>query len=232
MYSKVVIAFGGSTLFDKNGFPSVEVLKPLRKELEALANEGVALAVVVGGGKPSRMYVLRARELGLSDGICDLIAIAVTRVNAMLLSALLGKTCASLKPPSTIEEAVTMFTPGKVLVMGGTEPGQTTDAVAAKLAECSLADLLVLVKDVGGIYTDDPKVNPNATLLKQVTISRLKEMVSRVGLKAATSYVVDPVAIEVIGRSSVKTVVTGYEPGSLLKLVKEGVFKGTEIIRG
>ena len=232
MYSKVVIAFGGSTLSDKNGFPSVEVLKPLRKELEALANEGVAIAVVVGGGKPSRMYVSRARELGLSDGICDLIAIAVTRVNAMLLSALLGKTHASLKPPSTIEEAITMFTPGKVLVMGGTEPGQTTDAVAAKLAECSLADLLVLVKDVGGVYTDDPKVNPNATLLKKVTISRLKEMVSRVGLKAATSYVVDPIAIEIIERSGVKTVVTGYEPGSLLKLVKKGVFKGTEIIRG
>jgi len=56
----------------------------------------------------------------------------------------------------------------------------TSDSIAAYIAGKLEADKLLLVKDVDGIFDDDPKLNPNAKLLDKVTVREL------IGLKGKT----------------------------------------------
>ena len=55
--------------------------------------------------------------------------------------------------------------PGRIVVMGGVAVGQTTDAVAALLAEYVRADRLIVATSVDGVYTADPEKDPDAKKL-------------------------------------------------------------------
>jgi len=61
------------------------------------------------------------------------------KLNSSLLVAALGS-AAPQEVPSSYAQAVRLASPGRVVVMGGVAPGQTTDAVAALLAEYVRAD--------------------------------------------------------------------------------------------
>ena len=77
-------------------------------------------------------------------------------MNATLLIAALGE-AAYPKVAESHSEAKKFAESKKIVVMGGITPGQTTDAVAAVLAERVHADVFVNVTSVNGIYDKDPK---------------------------------------------------------------------------
>jgi len=61
--------------------------------------------------------------------------------------------------------------------MGGTEPGHSTDAVAALLAECVRADLFINASDIDGIYDKDPKKSRDAKRREKMSAEDLLELV-------------------------------------------------------
>src|SRR3989441_11713549 len=63
-----------------------------------------------------------------------------------------------------------------VVVMGGLQPGQSTNAVATLAAEITRAKVLVNATDVDGVYTEDPKKNPRAKLLRTIHVGKLLEL--------------------------------------------------------
>src|SRR6056297_3626971 len=136
---RVVISIGGSILapeLDSNRVAAhAEVI-------ESLAAEGCEVGLVVGGGGVARDYIGAARDLGANEVQLDQLGIDVTRINARLLIAALGPRV-DPKPAHTYEDAGDSIRRGDVSVMGGVSPGQTTDAVAAALAEYVNADLLI-----------------------------------------------------------------------------------------
>ncbi|MGZ4926626.1 MAG: UMP kinase, partial [Halobacteriota archaeon] len=148
---KAVISVGGSviapTLSQEKFLEYAEVIKEL-----AQAN---TLFIVTGGGKAARDYIQAARSMGASEAVCDLIGIALSRVNARLLISALSN-AAFQDIPHDYREAETAMASGKVVVMGGVAPGQTTDAVSAILSEYVQTDLLVIATSVDGVYTADP----------------------------------------------------------------------------
>jgi uridylate kinase len=92
-----------------------------------------------------------------------------------------------------------------ITVMGGTHPGHTTDTVSAMLADRGDAKELLILTNVDGVYTSDPKKDPDAERLDRITTSQLVDIVSEGPYKAGSTAVVDPVAAGIIHRGGILT---------------------------
>ena len=169
---KVVISLGGSILI-----PSLEnhTIKEYVPVLRKIAKKH-RLYVVVGGGGEARRYISITRELGIDEGTSDEVGILITRLNATMLIAALGED-AYPKVAESHAEAKKFAETGKIVVMGGITPGQTTDAVAAVLAERVGASVFINATSVDGIYTADPRKDPEATRFDEMTPKKLLEIV-------------------------------------------------------
>ncbi len=155
----------------------------------------VRIYVVCGGGKTARYYASTAAELGGTVYQMDQLGIGATRLNAGLLGLALGEWCYP-DVPLTVEEAARRSKEGKIVVMGGTEPGHTTDGVAAMLAKEVGAKRIVNATSVDAVYSDDPKINSRAERYSEITIDRLEELVyGEHG--ASKSGVFDPLGVKI-----------------------------------
>ncbi len=223
---KVVIDIGGSIFASPI---DINYIKRFSELLIKLRGEGYKLMVVVGGGKTAKDYISTARALGGGSKLLDEVGIAITRVNAMLLLAALGEHAVT-RIPGKVEDAL----PGdKILVMGGTRPGQTTDAVAAELASRHGAELLLVASNVDGVYTDDPRINPRAGLISELTSEELVELVSARHHEPGYSGVIDPTAAKIIHRSRIRTAfVHGTYLDNMVKAIKGEDFRGTRVVPG
>ncbi|KXB04426.1 uridylate kinase [candidate division MSBL1 archaeon SCGC-AAA382A13] len=220
-----VINLGGSVLA-----PSLE-----KENFEEYANSLREIAkqeqlfIVTGGGVKAREYIGVARELGVNEAVCDKIGIDVTRLNARLLISAL-KSEAYPDPPKSYKEAENAMALDKIIVMGGVIPGQSTDAVAAILAEYVQADQIIFATSVNGVYDKDPNLNGDAKKIDKLSPTKLVKIVMETEIKAGSKAVVDPLAAKVIERSKIPTVVmNGKDPEAIKKAVLENKHQGTII---
>lgn len=219
----LVYSLGGSILAGRDA----ESLKEYAAALKNLA-EKHQIFVVVGGGKIAREYIEKARALQASEAFCDLLGIGATKLNAMILIAALGEASAP-EPAETYARALEASAAGKIVVLGGMQPGQTTDAVAALLAEYVHADKLIVATSVDGVYSADPGVDPKAKKFDQMTFGDLVRLSMETRLSAGSRSPVDPLAAKIIERSSIPTVVVHGGDAENLKRGAEGGHSGTEI---
>lgn len=219
----IVISLGGSILI-----PTLEQNRISRyvPVLRAIA-EHHRLFVVVGGGGAARDYIEAARKLGVDEATSDEIGILVTRLNATLLIAALGDAVYP-KVAENHAEAKKFAESKKIVIMGGITPGQTTDAVAAVLAELVRASVFINVTSVNGIYDKDPKKHKGAKRFETITPQQLLNIVSQIGLGAGSNNVLDIIAARIVERSHIPLVVLdGSEPENLKNAILKGTFTGT-----
>ncbi|MCD6261318.1 MAG: UMP kinase [Thaumarchaeota archaeon] len=213
----IVVKIGGHLISTRDGI-NIDLFKRYSKLFSEIYDGG-RWCIVVGGGEEARRYVKAARALGINESICDLIAVKVTRINALLLASLLGER-AIQKIPESLEELIQYSSRGRIVVMGGLQPGQSTIAVSALAAEAINADKLIVATDVDGIYTDDPKLNPDARLLEEVTLSQLMEIVEKISHKAGEYKLIDMVAYKVLSRSHIQTIyLNGMDPENVRRAI-------------
>jgi len=222
---KVVVSIGGSVLApDSAGRVAAHA-----NVFEGLDDDGHDLGVVVGGGSTAREYIATARELGANETELDQIGIAVTRLNARLLVGALDDRAAPT-PPESYDEARAAMRRGDVPVMGGTEAGHTTDAVAAALAEYVEADRLVYATSVSGVFDADPSEDPDATRHESLTVRELVSLVGSRELEAGINVPVDLLAAKLLQRAGVRAVVVdGTDPEAIARAVR-GTHDGTDIL--
>jgi len=214
----VVISLGGSILIPELTNNRIAAYLPVLEEIAAKHR----LYVVVGGGGGARDYIAVARDLGIDEGTADEVGILVTRLNATLLIAALGE-AAYPKVAESHSEAKKFGESKKIVVMGGITPGQTTDAVAAVLAERVQADVFVNVTSVNGIYDKDPNRHAGATHHKTLTPQQLLSIVSQGGLGAGSHNVLDIIAARIVERSHIPLVVLdGTRPRNLADVLLRG----------
>ena len=219
----VVISLGGSILIPTLEKNKIEEYVPVLQKIAARHR----LFVVVGGGGEARRYIEVARRLGIDEGTSDEIGILITRLNATLLVSAL-RDAAYPKVAESHAEAKKFAEAGKIVVMGGITPGQTTDAVAAVLAERVRADVFINVTSVDGIYSADPKKVKTATRYATLTPAQLLEIVGGTALTAGSNTVLDIVAARVVERSHIPLVVLdGTKPKNLSSAILTGKFTGT-----
>jgi len=221
---KIVVSVGGSVLARAL---SPEKFRNYAAALKDISRNNVVF-IVTGGGKAARDYIGVARDLGADEATCDFIGIELTRLNARLLIAALGGD-AYYEPPRDYKEAKNASLTGKIVVMGGVTPGQTTDAVSAVLAEYIGADMLINATAIDGVYTSDPKKNRDAKKFDSMTPQQLIEIVMKTEMVAGANSPVDLLAAKIIERSNIKTIVlNGEDPQSIVDAVS-GKHKGTVI---
>lgn len=207
----LVVSIGGSVL-TSNLDP--ERIRKYASSIQALAEEHTTY-IVVGGGRIARDYITAARDLGANEVECDIIGIDMTRINAKLLIAAMGNNAYPV-PLTSYQDARNAALTGRVVVMGGLIPGQTTDAVSAVLAEYVGADLLINATSVDGVYTADPNLDSKAEKISSMTPSQLVDIVIKINMSAGSNSPLDPLAAKIIQRCGIKTIVIdGREPGNI-----------------
>ena len=110
-------------------------------------------------------------------------------------------------------------------------PGQTTDAVAAALAEYVDADLLVYATSVDGVYDADPSSQDGAQKYTQLLPTELVDVVAPMSRDAGASAPVDLLAAKLIQRAGMRTIVLdGADPQHIKSAVLDGEHNGTDIV--
>lgn len=220
---RLVLSIGGSVL--------VPELSP--QQLEAYADVITTLAeahdicVVTGGGAPAREYIDVGRAIGANEIELDQIGIGVTRLNARLLIAAIGDE-GVLAPAREYETAESALRRGDIVVMGGTAPGQTTDAVSAVLAEYVDADRLIYATSTPGVFRADPNTCPDAEPFDELTPSQLVSLI--LDTTAKSSVPIDLHAAKMLQRAQCETIVLdGGDSERILTAVRTGEFEGTKI---
>ncbi len=215
-HMKLVLKLGGHSLTEKL---TSETLTPYLNVIRTIVKQGHRIATVTGGGRIARDYIEVARKLRADESLSDEIGIDVARLNAKLLIAGLAD-LAWQHVPTTLEEVAVGFQSGKIIVMGGLTPGQSTSAVSALVAERIGADLLLIATNVDGVYTEDPRKDEKAQKLDKVNIRELHRIISKGGTRAGEYKLVDLVTLSILKRSKVKTIIlNGSNPKSILKAV-------------
>ncbi|MEM2943469.1 MAG: UMP kinase [Methanomassiliicoccales archaeon] len=220
----VVISIGGSILVP--GDEDAEFIRKLVNLIRALSKE-YRLCIVCGGGKIARYYISVARSLGMSREEQDELGIVVTRLNAKLLQTLL-KDIVPPSIPTTSREASVLMSSYPVVVMGGTVPGHTTDAVAAMVARESSSARIVNATSVDAAYSADPKKVRNAIRYQKLTFEELIKLVDKGDHQAGPSDVFDKLGAQIAMESNIPVyIVNGRDLGDLESAVRGNKIKGT-----
>jgi uridylate kinase len=223
---RIVVSIGGSVLAPELSSDRVQAHADV---VDELVDDGHEVVVVVGGGSVARRYIETARELGATEYDLDAVGIDVTRLNARLLSAALDAPV----EPAPVEShgaARRAIRRGETVVMGGTVPGHTTDAVSALLAEAVAADRLIYATSVDGVYSADPNEDEAAERHDRLTPAELVDVTATIETAAGSKAPVDLLAAKVIERSGLRAVVLdGTEPARIADAVA-GVVDGTDVV--
>ncbi len=225
---RVVLSIGGSTI-NPEGKPSLKFLRSISKMIKESKCE---FGILTGGGSIARIYANAARELGANEYEADAIGITSTRQNAQLLvTALSGAGVDVYRHVITdFEEA--KGRKNKVVVMGGTIPGITTDTDAVLLAEAMGATRLVNISNVEGIYDTNPKKNPKAKKFSRMSYNELIKLAAENDSRSAgTHFVFDMLACKLIARSKVETHFVSGDSMDDIKNAIEGKKHNGTIVR-
>ena len=192
-------------------------------------NINVQPIVIAGGGKIARHYINLARDLGSDEASLDIMGIEVSRLNAKLLITALGEQAYSQVPKSLDEVTIAAET-GKIVIMGGLHPGQSTNATSALVAEKVRAIRFLNATDVDGIYDLDPNTSKNAKLLNEITVNECLEILKDGSSMAGTYELMDIVALKVIERSKIPTRVLRSDITNIKNAIIGIHNSGTEIV--
>lgn len=179
-----VVKVGGRSIMDAGREVTYPVVDALRVLLET-----ERLIIGVGGGVRSRHVFSIGLDLGLPTGVLAQLSMADALGNAHLLGALLAPHGVVAIPPEIFGHLLPLFihsAPG-VIFNGvppyslwehppgiGRIPPHRADAGCFILAECFGCKTITLVKDVDGLYTEDPKENPGASLIEAIGARELQ----------------------------------------------------------
>jgi uridylate kinase len=223
----VALSIGGSVL--TLGEDDAGYYDRLSSLLRRLGRE-FPLVVTTGGGRTAREYIRLGRALGLTEVELDEIGIEVTRLHARILAARIGPPTPS-HPPTTIAEAVREVHRASPVVLGGTEPGHTTDGVAALLAVRLRAVRLVNATRVDGLYDRDPKRDPGARRLDRLGFDEFRRIVaSSASGEAGQEFVFDRLGADALARAAIPlSIVNGRDLDNLEAALRGRPFVGTTV---
>lgn len=174
-YKRVVMKLSGESMAGDEKFGiNPAVVEELAKQIKLVKEQGIEVAIVVGGGNIWRGIAGSAK--GMERAAADYMGMLATVMNAVALQDALEKLGVDTRVQSAIQmrevaepyirrKAVRHLEKNRVVIFaaGTGNPYFSTDTTAAlRAAEINADVILMAKKGVDGVYDDDPKKNPNA----------------------------------------------------------------------
>ena len=190
-YKRVMLKLGGEMFGGGQVGIDPDVVENVARQIAEVARGGTEVAVVIGGGNFFRGAELSQR--GMDRARSDYMGMLGTVMNCLALQDFLGQldvdcrvqtsiNMAQVAEPTTLR-AERHLEKGRVVIFGAGMgmPYFSTDTTAAQRALEIGCEVLFLAKGVDGVYSDDPRSNPDAELYDEITP---REVIER-GLKVA-----------------------------------------------
>lgn len=226
-----VIKLGGQSIIDRGRaalLPILDEIVPLRRENEIL--------VVTGGGTRSRHAYAIALDLGMPTGVLAKLGDSISEQNALMVSILLAPRGGVKIGHDDVVKLPSYMALGVIPVMhamppyglweepaeSGRIPPHRTDAGAFLTAEVVGAKRCILVKDERGMFTADPKKDPNAEFIPEIEVNELLRRdlndlpVERTMLTALAraSTVKEVLIVNGLERGNITRALAGENPGT------------------
>ncbi len=180
-FKRILLKISGEALKGSERYGiDVDALHNIAREVTQSLTAQTQMAIVVGGGNIWRGTSDRAK--GIDRVTADYMGMMATLINALALQDALEKMGVPTRVQSAIEvaklaenfirrRAIRHLEKGRVVIFaGGTgNPYFSTDTTAALRAVEIDADVLLKGTQVDGVYSDDPRKNPNAKKFKDLT---------------------------------------------------------------
>ncbi len=198
-FRRVVLKLSGEVFGGGAVGVDPDVVQAIARQIGTVARRGVQVAVVVGGGNFFRGVELQKR--GMDRARADYMGMLGTVMNCLALQDFLEKegietrvqsaiTMAQVAEPYIPLRAIRHLEKGRVVIFGAGAgmPYFSTDTVAAQRALEIRADVVLMSKNgVDGVYTADPRTDPDARKLDSITFSEALRRGLRVADAAAFS---------------------------------------------
>jgi uridylate kinase len=234
VYKRVLLKLSGEALLGKSSFGiDPDTVNAISREIREIADLGVQLGVVVGGGNIFRGFEGSAR--GMDRTSADYMGMLATVINSLALQSALEQFDVVTRVQSAIEmkqvaepfiqrRAVRHLEKGRVVIFaGGTgNPYFTTDTAASLRAIEIKADVIIKATKVDGVYDKDPLVHADAVMF---------EKISYTDVLARNLKVMDATAISLCRENRLPIIVFNLNKAGNIRRVICGRSVGT-IVRG
>jgi uridylate kinase len=223
MYKRVLLKLSGEALAAGSGFGIDAIfIHKVAEEIAAVHALGCQIGVVVGGGNFFRGVAQQA--IDMDRVAADHMGMLSTVINSIALQDAIEKRGLTCRVMSAIEmhqvaepyirrRAMRHLEKGRIVIFaaGTGNPFFSTDTAASLRAMEIKADILLKATSVDGIYTADPKSNPDATKFEQITYNDILRLNLRV---------MDTTAVSLCKDNNMPMMVFSMkEPGNIVRVV-------------
>lgn len=232
-YRRILLKLSGEALMGDAKFGiDPDVIGGIADDLRNAHSMGVQVAVVVGGGNIFRG--VQGSAWGMDKAAADYVGMLATIMNALLLQEVLNskgvetRVQTAIAMPEIAEpfirlRAIRHLQKGRIVIFGGGtgNPHVTTDTASALRAAEIKADAILMAKNrVDGIYNDDPRTNPAAKKIENISFDELIRQGYKVMDAAAVSLCqqnnIPIVVFDFARKGSIEEIITGVKVGTLV----------------
>ncbi|WP_102335902.1 UMP kinase [Salimicrobium jeotgali] len=233
-YNRIVLKLSGEALSGEEGFgiePSI--IQSVAQQIKDVAELGVEVAVVVGGGNIWRGKV--GSQMGMDRANADYMGMLATVMNSLALQDSLENIGIPTRVQTSIEmrqvaepyirrKAMRHLEKKRVVIFaaGTGNPYFSTDTTAALRAAEVEADVILMAKNnVDGVYTSDPKLNNDAR--KYDRLSYMEVLNEGLGVMDSTASSlcmdndIDLLVFSIMEEGNIKKAVLGEDIGTLVR---------------
>ncbi len=229
-YKRAVIKLSGEALAGKKGSGiDPDIIGKVVREIEKVINLNVNLGIIIGGGNFWRGKM----ATGMDRTTADHMGMLATVINALALQDALEKhgiatrvqtalTITRVAEPYILRKALRHLEKGRVVIFacGTGNPYFSTDTGAALRSAEIGAEVLLLAKNVDGVYDSDPKLNPEAKKYEHLHyLDVIKDGLSVMDKTALTLCMENKIPIMVFSlaeKDSIVRAVSGEKIGTLI----------------
>ena len=231
-YQRILLKLSGEALMGDDSYGiNRATIDRIVQEVKSVVDLGIQVAVVIGGGNIFRGVAPAAS--GMDRATADYMGMLATVMNALALQDAMKRagivsrvqsalTIAQVAEPYVRGKAIQYLEENKVVIFGaGTgNPFFTTDTAAALRGMEMGADIVIKATKVDGVYTDDPKKNPDAVRYQTVTfdevIGRNLKVMDATAFALCRDQKMNICVLSIFKAGALKRMVLGEDEGTLV----------------
>jgi uridylate kinase len=232
-FKRVLLKLSGESLMGDKSFGfDTDVIAQYAQDVKAIADLGVQVAIVIGGGNIYRG--MNEAETGIERAHGDYMGMLATVINGMALQASLEKVglytrllsaikMEQIAEPYIRRRAIRHLEKGRIVIFGaGTgNPYFTTDTAGSLRAIEINADVILKGTRVDGIYTADPEKDPSAkkyeTISFQECISQQLKVMDMTAFTLCMENKLPIIVFDMNQPENLRRVISGEKVGTLVK---------------